>query len=75
MEVLLGVALAAVFGVSGGAKLLDRAGTREAVAGFGLPGRLVGPVATLLAPVELLTAVLLVVAAPVGFVLEDETRR
>ena len=69
MEVLLGVALAVVFAVSGGAKLLDRAGTREAVAGFGLPGRLVGPVATLLAPVELLTAVLLVVAAPVGFVL------
>ena len=34
MEVLLGVALAVVFAVSGGAKLLDRAGTREAVAGF-----------------------------------------
>ncbi len=56
----MGVALAAVLAVSGAAKLLDRAGTREAVAGFGVPTGLVAPVAAVLAPAELVTALLLV---------------
>ncbi len=65
------VALAVVFAVSGAAKLLDRAGTREAVAGFGVPQTLVTPVAAGLAPAELVTAVLLLVPAtrPAGLVL------
>jgi hypothetical protein len=65
------VALAVVLVVSGAAKLLDRAGTRQAVAGFGVPAPLVAPVATGLVPAELLTAVLLVVPASrvVGLVL------
>ncbi len=65
------VALAVVFAVSGAAKLLDRAGTREAVAGFGVPQTLVTPLAAGLAPAELVTAVLLLVPAtrPAGLVL------
>jgi hypothetical protein len=65
------VALAAVFAVSGVAKLSDRAGTREAVAGFGVPASLTGVVATGLAPAELATALLLVLpsTAAVGLVL------
>lgn len=57
------VALAAVFSVSGVAKLLDRTGTREAVVGFGVPARLVPLTAGALAPAELLTALLLVLPA------------
>lgn len=60
------VALAAVLAVSAAAKVLDRPGTRQAVAGFGVPGRLVGPVAIALAPAELVTAVLLVWAPLAG---------
>jgi hypothetical protein len=65
------VALAAVFAVSAVAKLLDRDGTRQAVAGFGVPERLVPWVAAGLAPAELAVAALLVVpqSATVGLVL------
>lgn len=56
---VLRVVIAGVFVVSGLAKLLDRDGTRQAVDGFGVPARLVAPVALLLAPAELVTAVLL----------------
>lgn len=55
------VALATVFVVSGIAKLSDRNGTRQAVAGFGVPARLVASVAVLLAPAELVVALLLLV--------------
>ena len=44
--------LAAVFAVSGIAKLLDRAGTREAVKGFGVPGAAVGAIAAALPVAE-----------------------
>lgn len=54
------VALAVIFVVSGVAKLLDRDGTRQAVAGSGLPAGLVPAVALLLAPAELVVAALLV---------------
>lgn len=57
---LCAVALAVVFAVSGVAKLLDPAGTREAVTGFGIPRRLVGLVAVGLAPAELVVAAMLV---------------
>lgn len=55
------VALGAVFVVSGVAKLLDRDGTREAVAGFGVPAGLASPVALALAPAEMLVAALLLI--------------
>lgn len=41
------VVLAAVFAVAGLAKLADRAGSRRAVTGFGLPARPAGPVGLL----------------------------
>jgi hypothetical protein len=65
------VALAVVFAVSGVAKLLDRAGTREAVVGFGVPSGLVALVAGGLAPAELVTAALLLLPGtrPYGLVL------
>lgn len=55
--------MAAVFVAAGGTKLFDRAGTREAVEGFGVPSRLAGPGAMALPGVELGTAALLVVPA------------
>lgn len=58
--VLVRVALAVVFLVSGVAKLADREGTKQAVAGFGVPAALVSTTALALAPVELLVAALLV---------------
>ena len=61
ISLLTCAALACVFAVSGVAKLLDRAGTTQAVSGFGVPARLVPFVAAALAPVELVTAVLLLV--------------
>jgi thiol-disulfide isomerase/thioredoxin len=61
--VLACVALAAVLMVSGVAKLLDRSATREAVAGFGVPTRLVPVVATVLAPTEIAVALLVLVPA------------
>ena len=51
--------LAAVFAVAGAAKLADLAGSRAAVAGFGVPERLAGPAGTALPFAELATAALL----------------
>jgi uncharacterized membrane protein YphA (DoxX/SURF4 family) len=48
--------LAAVFALSGAAKLLDRAGARRAAHEFGVPERLAQPVATVLPLVELAAA-------------------
>ena len=55
-------ALAAVFAVSGVAKLADRAGTRRSLADFGAPAVLAGPGAILLPVAELLCAGALVVS-------------
>jgi uncharacterized membrane protein YphA (DoxX/SURF4 family) len=55
--------LAGVFAVAGAAKLADLQGSRAAVAGFGVPERLVGPVAILLPMAELAAAALLIPAA------------
>ena len=66
MDVALLVArlvLAAVFVVSGFAKLVDREGSRQAVAGFGVPSRLANPIGTLLPLAELIVAVLLIPVA------------
>jgi thiol-disulfide isomerase/thioredoxin len=51
--------LAAVFAVAAMAKLLDLAGSREAVAGFGVPKRLARPLGTLLPLGELAVAIAL----------------
>ena len=51
--------LAAVFVVAGVAKLADPAGSREAMRGFGLPGRLAAPAGLLLPIAEIAVAVLL----------------
>jgi thiol-disulfide isomerase/thioredoxin len=55
--------LAAVFVVAGLAKLADRAGSRQAVVGFGLPGGLAGPLAIVLPLAELATGAALLPAA------------
>lgn len=62
--VLIGarVALAVVFTVAAVAKLFDMAGSRMALAEFGVPDPLVAPAATALPALELTTAALLVVA-------------
>jgi thiol-disulfide isomerase/thioredoxin/uncharacterized membrane protein YphA (DoxX/SURF4 family) len=52
--------LAAVFGISGVAKLFDRPGTEKAVRDFGVPDEIASPVAAALPIVELLSAVLLI---------------
>jgi uncharacterized membrane protein YphA (DoxX/SURF4 family)/peroxiredoxin len=52
--------LAAVFIVAGVAKLADRSGTRQALANFGVPRRLSGPLLFLLPAAELATATALV---------------
>lgn len=57
------IALAVVFVLASGTKLLDRAGTREAFEGFGVPRAFAAPGAVLLPWVELGTAVLLAVPA------------
>lgn len=57
------VVLAAVFVVAAVTKLVDRRGTRQAVAEFGVPERLAGPAAVVLPLVELTTAVMLLPAA------------
>lgn len=57
------VALAAVFAVAGAAKLADRAGSREALSGFGVPARLVAPLAVALPLAELALAAALLPAA------------
>ena len=54
------IVLAAVFAIAGVAKLLDRPGAREALAGFGLPARLAAPLAVALPVVELSVAAALV---------------
>lgn len=51
--------LAGVFVVAGAAKLADLAGSRAAVAGFGVPERLAAPIGTLLPVAEITAAVLL----------------
>ena len=56
--------LAGVFVASAVAKVLDRAGSRQAVADFGVPAALVGPVAVALPVAEVVSAVLLCVADP-----------
>lgn len=55
--------LAAVLAIAGVAKLLDLEGSRRAVAGFGVPPRLAGPLGTLLPAAELGTAALLAAGA------------
>jgi thiol-disulfide isomerase/thioredoxin/uncharacterized membrane protein YphA (DoxX/SURF4 family) len=62
------VGLAVVLAVAGAGKLADRAGSRQAVTGFGVPEPLAGPVANLLPLVELAAAILLIpsVTQPVG---------
>jgi thiol-disulfide isomerase/thioredoxin len=54
--------LAAVFVLAAVAKLRDRAGTRQAVVGFGAPAALAGPVAMALPAVEIAVAALLLPA-------------
>jgi uncharacterized membrane protein YphA (DoxX/SURF4 family) len=51
--------LSAVFGVAGAAKLVDQAGSRQALIAFGLPSRLSGASGILLPLVELIVAALL----------------
>jgi peroxiredoxin len=62
--ILLGarLALAVVLGVAGTAKLLDGAGTRAALAGFGTPSRWVSPLAVALPVAELAVAAALLPA-------------
>jgi peroxiredoxin len=55
--------LVVCFAVAGGAKLADRAGTREAVVEFGAPARLAAPLALILPLAELTVATLLLVSA------------
>src|SRR5947209_19976636 len=60
---LAGLLLAAVFVVAGLAKLADRAGSRQALVGFGLPAALAAPLGLLLPLAELAVAVALLPAA------------
>ncbi|UZJ24802.1 redoxin domain-containing protein [Rhodococcus antarcticus] len=60
--------LAAVFVTSGVAKLRDQAGSRTAVADFGVPAALVPLVTVALPVVELLAAVLLLAADPAALI-------
>src|SRR5438067_4473135 len=57
------VVLAMVFGAAGLAKLADRAGSRRALIGFGLPAALAAPLGVLLPLAELAVAVALIPAA------------
>jgi thiol-disulfide isomerase/thioredoxin len=57
--ILSTLALAAVFGIAGAAKLLDRNGSREATEAFGAPERAAGLVAGGLATAEIFVAILL----------------
>jgi peroxiredoxin/uncharacterized membrane protein YphA (DoxX/SURF4 family) len=65
---LVRLALAIVFVLSAVAKLRDRPGSRQGVEAFGLPARLVGPVAVALPAVELLCALLLMLPDPAATV-------
>ena len=58
----LRVALALVFTAAGAGKLLDRPGSRRALADFGVPGRLVAPAAIVLPAAELAIAVMLAIS-------------
>lgn len=60
---LSAMVLAGVFAVAAVAKLLDRAGTRETLAEFGLPARVTAPAAVALPLLELAIAIALVPAA------------
>jgi len=55
--------LSAVFGVAGFAKLVDRAGSRQALLDFGVPNSLASPLAVLLPLAELVAAVTLLPVA------------
>lgn len=55
--------MAAVFAVAGMAKLMDRDGARQAVAAFGVPRRLVAPLATILPVAEIGVALALLLRA------------
>lgn len=55
--------LAVVFAVAAVGKLVDPAGSRTAVAGFGVPETITGPVVSLLPLVELTAAALLIPSA------------
>ena len=59
--------LAGVFAVSGVAKLADRAGSRQAVRDFGVPGWLASPLAFVLPIIELIIAVALLPASWAGW--------
>ena len=59
LGIVIGVLLAAVFSAAALGKLTDLAGTRDGLAGFGLPSSLVAPVALALPAAELAFAVLL----------------
>src|SRR5687767_6646818 len=56
------LALAAIFFVAGVAKLLDRAGSRAAIAGFGVPKSLAAPLGIALPIIELIVAIALIPA-------------
>jgi len=56
-------ALTIVFFVAGLAKLLDRAGSRAAIAGFGVPKRLASPLGVMLPVIELVIAIALIPVA------------
>jgi uncharacterized membrane protein YphA (DoxX/SURF4 family)/thiol-disulfide isomerase/thioredoxin len=63
LVVLCSLMLAAVLATAGVAKLRDRAGSRDAIAGFGVPASLAAPLA-LIVPVAELSAALALVAGP-----------
>ena len=63
LGIVLGVLLATVFSVAAFGKLSDRAGTRAAVAGFGVPEALGGAVALALPVAELAVAGLLLLGS------------
>ena len=66
LSLALQLTLAGVFVVAAATKLSDRAGTREAAAGFGAPEAVAGIVAVALPLVELGVAAALLVAGPAG---------
>src|ERR1700704_3348286 len=63
LGIVLGVLLAVMFSAAALGKLTDLAGTRDGLAGFGLPSALVAPVALALPAAELTVAVLLLFGA------------
>jgi thiol-disulfide isomerase/thioredoxin len=66
LSLILRLGLALVFAVAAGAKLADRAGTREAAIAFGAPDRAAGLLGVALPTAELVTATLLLPAAAAG---------